>query len=407
MFANTKHFDDQNYGFYAQKSNLGFVPVQMNKNYTVKPSKFQSVAQNFYSSKSNIIKDNSNIDHFESLTKMEPVSNLEASHFKNELEEYCMDIIEIGDKSQKNLQKENIQKNSTTKIEEDFSWLDSSEDSGSEDYSFDMDEKDLLEIKKKVKKDFLENMCYNQNEDVNKTCVKNSVLNEAQVKDICESDSSNKDSENSILNEKNLTKKQLYNLRYYKKNKGKLQKITKEKKKKYYTDNSDVIKAKSRAYKNANKEALREYEKEYYLKNKENSENSKDDPQNREKKKEIRKAYYDRNKDKLVKIKKEYYWQNRDKCKERNQTYYHNTVKKNKKVMLMKVKMLCAMLQCNKILKNNAILSKQDIVVQEVSAYDESKSQAVSERYEELEEKPQALLNLFKRMPKFLLRNQG
>lgn len=336
---------------------------------------------------------------------MEPVSNLEASHFKNELEEYCMDIIEIGDKSQKNLQKENILKNSTTKIEEDFSWLDSSEDSGSEDYSFDMDEKDLLEIKKKVKKDFLENMCYNQNEDVNKTCVKNIVLNEAQVKDICESDSSNKDSENSILNEKNLTKKQLYNLRYYKKNKGKLQKITKEKKKKYYTDNSDVIKAKSRAYKNANKEALREYEKEYYLKNKENSENSKDDPQNREKKKEIRKAYYDRNKDKLVKIKKEYYWQNRDKCKERNQTYYHNTVKKNKKVALMKVKMLCAMLQCNKILKNNAILSKQDIVVQEVSAYDESKSQAVSERYEELEEKPQALLNLFKRMPKFLLRN--
>ena len=407
MFANTKPSDDQNYGFYAQKSNLGFVPVQMNKNYTVKPSKFQSVAQNLYSSKVNSTMDNSNIDHFESLGKMEPVSNLEASRFQNELKEYCMDIIEIGDKSQKNLQKENIQKNGTTKIEEDFSWLDSSEDSGSEDYSFDMDEKDLLEIKKKVKKDFLGNICYNQNEDVNKPLVNNSLLNEAQTKDNCDTDSSNKDSENSILNEKNLTKKQLYNLRYYKKNKGKLQKITKEKKKKYYEDNSDVIKAKSRAYKNANKEALREYEKEYYLKNKENSENSKDDPQNREKKREIRKAYYDRNKDKLVKIKKEYYWQNRDKCKERNQTYYHNTVKKNKKVALMKVKMLCAMLQCNKILKNNAIFSKQNSVVQEMSTYDESKSQAVSERYEELEEKPQALLNLFKKLPKFLLRKQG
>jgi hypothetical protein len=52
--------------------------------------------------------DNSNIDHFESLGKMEPVSNLEASRFQSELKEYCMDIIEIGDKSQKNLQKENI-----------------------------------------------------------------------------------------------------------------------------------------------------------------------------------------------------------------------------------------------------------------------------------------------------------
>ncbi len=70
----------------------------------------------------------------------------------------------------------------------------------------------------------------------------------------------------------------------------------------------------------------------------------------------------------------------------------------------MKVKMLCAMLECNKILKNNVILSKQNSTVQEISTNDESKSIAFSEKNEELEEKPKALLNLFKKVPTFLLR---
>jgi hypothetical protein len=147
-----------------------------------------------------------------------------------------------------------------------------------------------------------------------------------------------------------------------------LQSLYKEKKKTYYILNRPEIKERCKLYAQSNKDSIKEYRKAYYEKHRDRYRELKKgfDVKNKEKNKQVRRAYYLKNKDKFNDIKKAYYWKNRDKCLERNRSYYHGKGRRAKKVGILKVKMLIALLECNKLLGGQS--SPQKISGGEVGA---------------------------------------